>query len=338
TISAVRQRYPDAEVWVVVRRGCEGILSGCPAIDRLLTAPAVERSLRSRWDWVLNLKLCRELRRKPFDSVFELSDGDRGRWLGAVCRSKHRCTNGGGWPISRFWRFFFDQVAGVKPLEVHAVEKDYKTVKQFLPLEGGIPKLSFSPDRTQPWAPADGIDDFAFLHPATRWLRKRWPEEHWLELGRSLLQRVSRLVVSCGPDPEEIEATSRLCEQLGPKAIFTGGALAWPQLAGLLHRARLFVGVDTAAMHLAAACQCPTAAIFGPSVPWIWHPWSVRHRLVAPADNDAYSGRLEQIGEIEALRVADVSVARVLEACDELLRAETTSSPPAHPQPEPTVS
>jgi len=36
-------------------------------------------------------------------------------------------------------------------------------------------------------------------------------------------------------------------------------------MAGLLYSGSLFIGVDTAAMHLAAACQTPTVALFGPS-------------------------------------------------------------------------
>ena len=37
TIVALKRARPGAEIWVVVRRGCEGILAGCPEIDRLLT-------------------------------------------------------------------------------------------------------------------------------------------------------------------------------------------------------------------------------------------------------------------------------------------------------------
>ena len=37
TLTAARAAYPAAEIWVVVRRGCEGILVGCPAVDGVLT-------------------------------------------------------------------------------------------------------------------------------------------------------------------------------------------------------------------------------------------------------------------------------------------------------------
>jgi heptosyltransferase-3 len=36
TLIAVRQAYPAAEIWLLVRRGCESILAGRREIDRLL--------------------------------------------------------------------------------------------------------------------------------------------------------------------------------------------------------------------------------------------------------------------------------------------------------------
>jgi heptosyltransferase III len=319
TLASVRERYPDAEIWVVVRRGCEGVLAGCPAIDRLLTAPAPERGKRARGDLSKSFNLVWEIRRKRFDHVFELSDGERGRWISAFTRTRHRCTNGGVLPLSRFWRLFFDQIASSNWLGLHTVEKDYRTVAEFLSLPREIPRMTFDPGGKEPWEPAAALDEFAFLHPATRWQRKRWPEGKWIELGKALLDRLPRLIVSCGPDAEEIESTRLLCERLGERALFTGGNLSWGQVAWLLDRARLFVGVDTAAMHLAAACQCPTAAIFGPSVPWCWRPWRVPSRILAPEAHEVYSCRQDEFAEVAELKTADVTVEQVIAACDGLL-------------------
>ena len=68
---AVREDYPAAEIWVVVRQGCEGILAGCPAIDRILTTAAPETRHRRIQDWVDDGRLIRELRRARFDYAIE---------------------------------------------------------------------------------------------------------------------------------------------------------------------------------------------------------------------------------------------------------------------------
>ena len=43
----------------------------------------------------------------------------------------------------------------------------------------------------------------------------------------------------------------------------------------------MFVGVDSAPMHIAAAMQTPTIALFGPSGEHEWGPWRVPARVVA---------------------------------------------------------
>ena len=52
------------------------------------------------------------------------------------------------------------------------------------------------------------------------------------------------------------------------------------ELAALTARARAFVGVDSAPMHIAAAMGTPTLALFGPSGEIEWGPWRVPHRVV----------------------------------------------------------
>jgi heptosyltransferase III len=51
------------------------------------------------------------------------------------------------------------------------------------------------------------------------------------------------------------------------------GRLSWREIAGLLKRAKVYVGPDTSVTHLAAASGCPTVALFGPTDPRLWGPW-----------------------------------------------------------------
>ncbi|MCC7160041.1 MAG: hypothetical protein IT281_10980, partial [Ignavibacteria bacterium] len=79
-----------------------------------------------------------------------------------------------------------------------------------------------------------------------------------------------------------------LVQAIGPGCISTEGKTQWNHLAWLLYQARLFVGVDTAAMHLAAATGTPTVALFGPdSDARNWSPWKTPHRLIHFNSDDA---------------------------------------------------
>lgn len=321
TLVAVKARYPEAVIWVLVRRGTESILEGCPAIDRVVTTAAAEaegRRLSALFD---ELKLVRELRRQRFDYAFELGDGDRGRWLawlsGARERVATRCYTRMSWIARRAITRFSD----TDWLHGHRVEKDFALVNEVLPLTQPVPPLAFSRERMTDWSPAAGLREFVVLHPGTRWWRKQWPAERWIELGRQLQSRSLALVISSGPDAQEREAARQLQAALGPAVLNTDGQTSWAQLAGLLGRARLFVGVDTAAMHLAAACQCPTVALFGPSVVHFWRPWRVAHRVVVAEAARAAQQEPDYLTRVAALSAEAVTLAEVQAACEELLTA-----------------
>jgi heptosyltransferase-3 len=282
TILAIRARYPDAEIVVVVRKGTEGILAGCPAIDRVLTAAAPEGSERSGLNWLEEARTIAELRRRKFDYAFELSDGDRGRWVCALARADVRCTNDSLIRLPRIWRLLFKSVSHFEWRYRHRVEKDFFTVMHALALGEGPGPLCFARERAvASWASERAGRGCTVFHPATRMVEKFWPEERWIELGRALKAGGSPIVVSVGPAAEEIALGERIVVGIGPEAFSTRGTLDWAQLAEVLFSARVFVGVDTAAMHLAAACQCPTVAIFGLSSVVQWKPWKVESRVLA---------------------------------------------------------
>jgi heptosyltransferase-3 len=74
-------------------------------------------------------------------------------------------------------------------------------------------------------------------------------------------------------------------------------SLTLKQHAALTARAKLFIGVDSAPMHIAAAMQTPVVALFGPTGELEWGPWRVPHRIVAsgehpcrPCGNDGCGG------------------------------------------------
>ena len=104
-------------------------------------------------------------------------------------------------------------------------------------------------------------------------------------MGERLLQHTRHIVISSGPDQNERAFASELVKAWGgERATSTDGQLTWAGLAGILYRARAFVGVDTAAMHLSAACQCPTVAIFAYSILDHWRPWRVPHEVLHLGD------------------------------------------------------
>lgn len=313
TLDAVRTEYPNAEIWVVIRESCDGIMAGCKSIDRLLTAAPPEKDRRSAGPG--DFQVAWSLRKEQFDFAFELGNGDRGRLLATLSGAKIKAgwfgPKGAGFP----WRWIFQSRSSRSHKGVHAVERDFQTVSDALPLSGPIPPLHFTPEMRKPWAllPADFSSPYVVLHPCTRWQRKRWTNAGWRTLIERFLDSGISVILSSGPDPSEFEEIRLIQKGFDSRVIATLGRTGWDELAWLLGSARLFVGVDTAAMHLAAACACPTVALFGPSKEEVWQPWKVPHSLVFPAGDRAEGKSLDQ------LRTSEISVEDVWSACEQML-------------------
>jgi heptosyltransferase-3 len=319
TLTAVRQAHPEAEIWVMVRRGCEKILTGCPEIDRLLILAGVEKSERTFGDFLREIAILFRLATARFDYVFELGDGHRARLFATIARTNRRYSVKPATPLKDRERRRFSGVSKFDWETCHRVEKDFFSVAEFLSLPEPVPPLRFEKKLTRPWPPAEDLADFCVVQVGTRQGFNRWSREGWRDVCAHLLTRAENVVVTCGPAAGEIEEADWLRAELGPRLICTRGAADWAQVAGLLYRARLYVGPATAAMHLAAACGCPVVALFGPTIEDHWHPWRVPYRIVTSADVSGIADPQERYRRVKQRSILETPIRDVIAACDDLL-------------------
>lgn len=283
TVKAVKEAFPEAQIDVVVRAGTESILKGCPDIHKIYTTASPEKSKRSGLSFLHALRLQAAIRRERYDVAIELGNNDRGRTVVALSGAKKRCANAFVYKIGWPWKKLLTHLGQSDWSFIHRVEADFLNAKDFVNLLQQEPgPLVFERSCTSP-PPIELSPEkpLVIFHPGTRWQRKRWADAHWISLGQSLTAQNHQIVVSVGPDPEEIALGERLTQAIGAGCTSTAGKIQWHHLAWLMYQARLFVGVDTAAMHLSAATGCPTVALFGPdSAACNWHPWKTRHQIV----------------------------------------------------------
>lgn len=319
TIAAIKRAYPAAEIWVVVRRGCETILAGCPEITRILTLAGVEKSDRSKGDVWRQIKVVLRLWSVRFDYVFELGDGHRARLFALLSRAKRRYSVKTGTPIKPFEQRFFTGVSSFDWETCHRVEKDFYSVSEFLPLPGAVPPLIFERRFATSWEPGAALTDFCVVQVGTRQGFGLWHREGWRDVCAAMLERFANVVVTCGPSEREVEEAAWLRRELGSRLLSTEGRAAWPEVAGLLYRAKLHIGLSTASIHLAAACQCPVVALFGPSIEDHWHPWRVPYRIVTSPDYVPVDDPLERLERMRKRTMDKIQTRDVLVACDDLL-------------------
>ncbi|MEO8134231.1 MAG: putative lipopolysaccharide heptosyltransferase III, partial [Betaproteobacteria bacterium] len=138
---------------------------------------------------------------------------------------------------------------------------------------------------------------FIQIHPGSRWQFKCWPAARVAALIDQLVHEGEQIVLTGAPDPREQAMLGEILKLTKAPVTNLAGQLSLPELAALTGRARAFVGVDSAPMHIAAAMGTPAVALFGPSGEVEWGPWMVAHRIVAsdihpcrPCGNDGCGG------------------------------------------------
>lgn len=261
TVRALRQKFPDAQIDVVVRPGCEAVLTGNRDISRIfLSGDALKKVIGQRYDY-----------------AFDLSNSDRAKLLVALSGARVRAIN--EWHAELGWkRALFNRFTHFEWASAHQVLKDYRAVADVVGLPPEPGPLVLDTEVKVPPAPSA---PYAVIHPVSRWSFKEWLPERWAAVADHLKRKHGLAVVfSTGPDARELSVVDSILQSSKEKHGKTDGKLSLRQLGRLIRGARLFAGVDTVAMHIAAAVQAPVVALFGPSSEWSWRPWHCRHELV----------------------------------------------------------
>jgi predicted lipopolysaccharide heptosyltransferase III len=266
---ALRERFPDARISVAVNAGTEGVLADNPDLDEVLV---VERGpLRAQ------VRFLRDLRRRRFDAVVDLTDGDRSALLGRLTGAPVRV----GFNEEHRWRgLLYTRVVTSRP-STHRVERDLEAVRPLGIEPKAGPLVLQVPASTEEEAARllreVGIQDDAsrgplvMLQPGARYWFKAWPAERFAELADRLAESHGCRVV-VGGSPAERDLGEAVCAEARTKPANLAGRTTLCVLAAILKRCALFIGNDNGPMHMAAALGVPVVALFGPSDPAVWGP------------------------------------------------------------------
>jgi lipopolysaccharide heptosyltransferase III len=282
-LRALKDAMPDAGITVVVPDGMEELLAANPCVNEVLT-------FRKGSGLIEDLKLLKTLRARKFDIAINMTEGDRGAVMclasGAKVRigadPKGKGFLGKGRLFTSLVPQRWDRHRALMDLEM-TVPLGIKPANQGLELY-----TSRCDDEYVGGLLADqGIEDgelIATVHPTSRWLFKCWKDESVAEVIDYLQAKGLRVIMTSGPDKKETEKAARIASLAKSRPIDLTGLLTLGQLASLLKISRLFFGVDSAPMHMAAAVGTRVVALFGPSDYKVWAPFTDKARVVMKKD------------------------------------------------------
>jgi len=108
-------------------------------------------------------------------------------------------------------------------------------------------------------------------------LTRRWPVQSYIELIQRLQrERSSRVILVGGPGDREV--TNHII-QISPDCL-DATDLSFGDMASVLRRCNLFVGNDSAPLHIASSMGIPCVGIFGPTDPHQWAPHDQNSRVI----------------------------------------------------------
>jgi heptosyltransferase-3 len=306
--AALKHAAPHAEIDALVYIETAPMLACHPAIAQLHTIDrewkrrGAARQVAAEW------RLLRTLRARHYDLLIHLTEHPRGLTLSRLLRPRFAVTRERA-GRDLLWRRHFTHFYKIPPRTPrHTVETNLDALRRI----GIYPEASDKKLVLVPGATAEASVDalcarhdlprgrFVQAHPGSRWLFKCWPADRMAALLDRIVAGGWPVAITGAPDPREralVNETLALCAAATrTRLVDLTGQLDLSELAALTARARAFVGVDSAPMHIAAAMGTPALALFGPSDERVWGPWLVPHRVVASSAHPCRACNLDGCG------------------------------------------
>jgi ADP-heptose:LPS heptosyltransferase len=295
-IKRLSDEIPNARFTVVAGPVAAPLFEELPSLDRIITLAKTKN--RGHW-----FDLWREVRGTRWGLVVDL----RGSGLSRFISTRRRAI----------WK----KVSGPP---VHKVVEAARILKIE---DDPAPPYLFTTPETDARAEelTAGFGPILALAPAANWLGKTWPLERFSRVAMRLLDpegpmKGGRLMVLGAPEDgklakglRDVVMRNQFINLTEETDLLTAHAC--------LKRARLFIGNDSGAMHLAAAAGIPTLGLFGPSDERLYGPWGEAAR-VARGPRSYEQIRAVDPGFGQALcHMMDLTVETVAEAAEALLAA-----------------
>ncbi len=300
-LQALRTHAPDAHIAMMIGPWSSEVVARHPALDRLITCPfpGFQRTSQRVLDpYILLFRTAQQVRREHYDLAINLRPDF---WWGAALIYLAGVPRRIGYAIQPGTPFLSCTLpfpaaehatvsnlrlgsAGLQALGYPALEEPY-TPAQY--------PLSFQPTHTErTWvdehlqsAGVDSKETVVVIHAGTGGAVKHWRNEAWSSIADKLatteiLPRAARIVLT--GSKSEISMVEEIARGMKSQPVLLTSTTVG-QLAALLSRAQLVLGVDNGPLHMAVAQNTPSLRLFGPTDPHIFGPWGdqERHRVIA---------------------------------------------------------
>jgi heptosyltransferase III len=269
-IAALREKFPDASISLVVSAAVKELLPAISGIDKVYE---VRGKTDDALDWIA-------LSLGKFDYCLDFTRNDRSSFLTFLSGARKRITADHPQLRTKLRVRSYNELVEAPVGFLHTIEYHLALLK---PLGIEDPSRAIRlhlPKETVTAADAllrtaEAGDDFVCFHPGSARAEKFWEAERWAEaLDHCAEETGMTCVLTGGRSSVEQAQIAAIKKAARTKPLDLSGQTTLLTLAAMVRRARLLVTVDSAPMHFAAAWNTPQVVLFGPTNPFHWHPRS----------------------------------------------------------------
>lgn len=259
-LDVLRQEFPQAKLTVMTGSRPSSIFDNEPGIEVIIYNKVATLPEK--------INLLKQLRDKKFDLVVDLRHTAWGFFIlpryitSPFLRIPSSLVHMKDRHMYRLRPILGKTVSPINKTWPHIIEKDKDYIERIL-LDNGIRQ----------------DDKIVVFSVGARSHIKRWKRYGFISLGNRLIERFNIKLILVG-DESDAELCLDIVHKMHKNVLNRCGRTTIKQLAYLIKKASLVITNDSAVLHLSSYLNAPVLAIFGPTDPRKYGPWSKDFSLI----------------------------------------------------------
>jgi heptosyltransferase-3 len=318
SIRAVREKYPDAKIGILVNTYNVDTVRNNPDIDEVyIYEKAKHAPDKSKLSvWLNNLRVLQKIRKEKYDVA--IGCGGYSPRLARYTLLTGAKTRIGYLKKGMGKSMFYNMPLYESEKTLHEVEKTYALLSP-LGIIGKPSELRIFPESREVNKVKDFLSSSGFLkekpviafHISSRRPENRWSTDKFIELARLIISHYDAnilLLWSPGSEknpyhPGDDEKAEIIINPMKTNMV-AYKTTQLKELIAALSLADIVICCDGGAMHIAAALGKPIVTIWGSTNPAIWRPWETRHIILQDesrkAENISANAALDAVEKLLA--------------------------------------
>lgn len=254
-LSALKQKYPNAKLSVLVHPVMKEVLLKNPNVDEIVTDIT-----------------------KPYDLAIILHPGiDWGSFKTSVKIFSSKFRIGSTKVGLREGKGFFLNRKTIPTFKLKHKIEDNLDVIRLLGIRNASRELELHTTKEAEKSMAK-YKNCLIIHASPQHETHKWSKEKFAQLADILSKKYKKIVFT--GSRKDIDYNNQIIDLMKKKAINLAGKTSLQELFALVKNSKQVISVDTGTIHVAAAFNKPLIALFGAGNPRIWAPYSRNAKII----------------------------------------------------------